>query len=524
MFKYGQVKFLSIFLCATSILLLYPAQCHAKWTVMVYMAADNNLDDIRGNPFLKDINEMEIGIDTTAVQLIVLGDRCSYGDKLGEENTYIYNITNDTVTTITYPYSGDYAYTGIASSTKSVSNLLPSTTTNELNMGDPANLVVFSTWAAKKYQADNYMLILWDHGSGWLPTMASHLKKSIAFDNTSNDFLTMDEMSSALESITSAIGRKIDIIGFDACLMAQIEVAYQIKDYANYMIASEEKEPDSGWPYDKILSQFTGNGNISPIDLSKNIVNVTDVYTISAIDLNKISNIKNSVINFADGLISIRKMPTIYNELNTSVLQTVDYFGMGNNDIYGGVDLYDLTYKIENSTAIGYMGLKTAAASVERAVNDCVIANSTGSNHSNSHGISINFPKSYESWFEKNNPDDYYSQLKFAKETNWNYFLNNFYNTSVYTPNTLFYVVSAPNPYNPNAGRLAVRNFPENSHIELKIYALDGSIVRSLETNGEMIEWDGRNESGSAVASGIYFYTAKTAAGTAKGKITVVKK
>jgi len=225
-------------------------------------------------------------------------------------------------------------------------------------------------------------------------------------------------------------------------------------------------------------------------------------------------------------LISIRKMPSFYNVVSTEIVPAADYYGtdQASNDVFGGMDLYDLAYKIEQSTGISYLGLKTAASVVENAVNDCVIANSTGPNHSNSHGISINFPKSYEAWFEKNNPDGNYSLLKFAQDSNWNYFLDNFYNNSVFTPNTLFYVVSAPNPYNPNSGRLAVRNFPENSHIVLKIYAIDGSLVRSVENDGEMIEWDGRNDFGSKVASGIYFYTAKTAAGTAKGKITVVKK
>ncbi len=537
--KYGQVKFLSIFLCAL-LLTFFNANCHAKWTVMVYMAGDNALDSsLYGEQLLKDLNEMELGIDTSTVRLVVLADRSSYGD------TYIYNIQHDTDTLLYHDTDTYHETHGLASSTMPVSALLPSTTTNELNMGDPANLVVFSTWAVRNYPAENYMLILWNHGGGWYPkapqlrksgAKSARARKGIAWDNTDDDFLSMTELSDALDAITSSINRKFDIIGFDDCLMSQIEVAYQIKDYASYMIGCEELIGAEGWPYDVALSTFVFSPNsaadeagmcvriTSAVYNSYNVNADSQTVTASAIDLSKINGLKNAVINFTDGLLSIRKMPSFYNVISTEILPAVDCYGMGNNDTYGGVDLYDLAYRIEHSTGISYMNLKSAASVVEKAVNDCVIANSTGPGHADSHGISINFPKSYEAWFEKNNPDGNYSSLKFAQDSNWNYFLDNFYNTSVFTPDTLFYVVSAPNPYNPNSGHLAVRNFPENSHIRLKIYALDGSLVRSEETDGEMIDWDGTNDSGSTVASGIYFYTAKTAAGTAKGKITVVKK
>jgi hypothetical protein len=191
------------------------------------------------------------------------------------------------------------------------------------------------------------------------------------------------------------------------------------------------------------------------------------------------------------------------------------------------MDIYDLADKIENDPLITYASLKSAAGALKSAVTGCVIANKTGANHLSAGGISINFPRTSESWFEINNPqsDDFYSQLKFARASNWKYFLDTYYSNSIVNSNTLFYVVSAPNPYNPGAGRrLSIRNFPDNSHIRLKIYDLRGNPVRSLEADGELIEWDGTNDNGSTVASGMYFYVAKTALGSCKGKITVVKK
>ncbi len=50
-----------------------------------------------------------------------------------------------------------------------------------------------------------------------------------------------------------------EVIGFDACLMATLETAAILEPYANYLIASEETEPDSGWDYERILTHL-GDG------------------------------------------------------------------------------------------------------------------------------------------------------------------------------------------------------------------------------------------------------------------------
>jgi hypothetical protein len=104
----------------------------------------------------------------------------------------------------------------------------------------------------KNFGAKHYMLVIWGHGNGW---------RGAAEDK--GDPLNLTEMKNALGD------RKIDIIGFDACYMGSIEVNYELKDNADYLVASEKKLPRAGWPYEMILGNMSGR---SPRDVGKMIV------------------------------------------------------------------------------------------------------------------------------------------------------------------------------------------------------------------------------------------------------------
>lgn len=517
-FIYGQVICLSIFLSVLICGFICVNQCfaNAKWTFIVYIAGDNSLDtSLKGDQLKRDINKMEVAANSADINIIALAD------KNGDGNTYLYKIQNDTDTFI------------INTPTISIRNLLPSATTNELNTGNPTTLVVFSTWAISNYPAENYCLVVWNHGGGWWPK-SPKLKKGIAWDDTTddNDYITTAELGNALLQIKTYLGRKIDIVGLDACLMSQIEVAYQINDYVNYIVASEENE--YGWPYDGILTELVGYPNWDAETFSKKIVEIwdkaysdetvscfstlLDKRTASAVDLSKIDDLTHALNNFAVELIATKKTIPLY-----LVRNSVDYFGESNNDKYGGVDIYDLAHIIEQNPDLDSAGLRNAAASVMNAVNNCVIANRVGNQHKNSHGLAINFPKTKDAWEIYNNPDNYYMDLSFCQATNWDEFLANYYSKVLYGPQSLNYIVSAPNPYNPATGNLSIINFPDNSVINLKIYSLEGALVREIDGSGNSVVWNGKNENDSTVASGIYFYVAKTQNDSCKGKITVVK-
>ena len=134
------------------------------------------------------------------------------------------------------------------------------------SMVDPNTLVDFIQFCAKNYPANRYMLILWDHGGGAI--------SGYGYDQTASGTMTLDKINNALKKG----GVKFDFIGFDACLMATLETAVVTEPYADYLIASEEAEPGTGWYYTNWLSELSKNTSIGTVELSKTLIDdFTDV-------------------------------------------------------------------------------------------------------------------------------------------------------------------------------------------------------------------------------------------------------
>lgn len=128
------------------------------------------------------------------------------------------------------------------------------------NMGNEKTLTDFLIWGLKKYNTKHNMFILWDHGAGPV--------EGIAFDENYNfDALSLLELKTALNNAN--LTKKFDIIGFDACLMASIETASYVQNFADYMIASEEIEPSCGWNYKVLVESYAKQDDL--VDVGKNI-------------------------------------------------------------------------------------------------------------------------------------------------------------------------------------------------------------------------------------------------------------
>ena len=133
----------------------------------------------------------------------------------------------------------------------------------EKNMANSNTLSDFLQWGITKFPAKKYAVILWDHGSG--------VNGFGADRNFGDDKLTPNEIQKAFSDVIRNENKKFELIGFDACLMASVEIADKIKSFGNYMVASEELEPPWGWDYSFLIKSLNSNPKQDGFVLGKTI-------------------------------------------------------------------------------------------------------------------------------------------------------------------------------------------------------------------------------------------------------------
>jgi len=369
---------------------------------MVYMNADNNLEAAGIDDFL----EMASVGSNADVDIIVQFDRVSGYDNSYDDWTTCRRFR---ITSGMTPANGN-----------EIQDL------GECNMADPDTLRDFITWATTNYPSPKYALVIWNHGDGWREMVEKAKKgaleeakevflmregegpsefalrasrrlrdlyRTAGYDETSDDFLFIPEIASAF----LAAGRTFDLLGFDACLMGMVEVAYELAHSAGVMVGSEETEPGDGWPYDTILGDLVANPGWGAQQLGTCIVNrygefygTAGTETMAAVDLSQVDPaLYNAIDAFAQA------MDTEWSHLQAARAETEEF----NYREVGHIDLYHFAERVAaHCTDPGIIG---AASQVMTAVGNAVIAEFHGSGHPNAHGLAIYFPEralSYEAY------------------------------------------------------------------------------------------------------------------------------
>ena len=281
------------------------------WTVMIYMAGDNNLDNPndRTSEAIKDLKLIKKIGSTERVSILAQLDRAE------SKKTLRFYLKK----------GGDYLND-------------VEMTLGETNTGDPCEMVEFLDWGMREHQARHYMVILWGHGGGALdvdfikgddppPSRLEQCRlrrqesrygkeaqkliekeemKNISTDDLfphhkglydrlvfapsrfsliardraklfgidlpedgSLDYLDNRELRFIFETIKNKHQRNIDVLGMDSCLMSMVEIGFQLRGLVDYMVGSQDLVPKEGFPYDKILKQLTSApADITPKELS----------------------------------------------------------------------------------------------------------------------------------------------------------------------------------------------------------------------------------------------------------------
>lgn len=384
----------------------------SKWTVILYFDGDQHKTTYSlSDKMLADLQSLEKAATDEDVKFIVLMDLDGIGD------TRLYCVEQNGAKEI------------------SLSSINASWN-NEVNMGDGNTLTQFVCWTITNYPAEHYNLYLNDHGGGW---------RGICVDeNPVKDILNLTELKTSLITVRDKIGKKIDVISMDACLMGMIEVAYQLRECADYMVASESfihtHQTEDGiflnWRLDRIYSNLTANPDMDPSTLAMicvenfrtdkafilppSVVKPQAVDCISAINLSAIDRVAELVDNLSKHLMIMKHLrffiPFIF--LKTQKFSgAFDFLGY---TFYPYVDLYDFWKNV--ATMMPYPEIKELSGELMRSIERAVIAERHGKNimlggHPGAHGISIYFP------YRMINYDSGYENLDFPRDTHWDEFI-----------------------------------------------------------------------------------------------------
>jgi len=286
----------------------------AKWSVLTYIAAHNNLE-LLGTVSRKQI--LDVGSTADVVHGML------YDGSVGAAR---YVVGNSGKVRTQDPLGA-------------------------LNSGDPDALIETAKWFFGQNPAERYGLVLWSHGTGWEPnqiaevaqearpaaardddeakeraiapgslalfrstlrqllTPARQTERAILFDDGTGQSIDTLELERVGREIMAAIGHPLELLGMDACLMGNLEVAYQMRNTVRHLVASPELVPGHSWPYTTIYGDLKNDPNQDGATLARTVVSRyvefyvanpprTGDVTKVALDLGRIDPLKNA----ADGL------------------------------------------------------------------------------------------------------------------------------------------------------------------------------------------------------------------------------
>lgn len=263
-----------------------------------------------------------------------------------------------------------------------------------ISMGEASTLSAFLNYSYEHFPADQYALILWDHGGG--PMNGVCFDELFLKDKT-HDSLDLSELRTALTDSPFSSENPLEWIGFDACLMSSVETAYICSPFAKYMIASQETEPGTGWDYSFLNRASEG---LHGEEMGRLIVeSYTDdshasdlMLTLSCIDLSQLENVEkamNDLFGNLDNMLS----PDHFSEISNGRRDAKSFGRASTGSEYDLVDLFSLAEQYAAVQADRAVELQTA---LEKAV---IIH---AGNQENSHGLSVYYP-----YYNK----DYYKAL-----------------------------------------------------------------------------------------------------------------
>ncbi len=419
------------------------AQAEAEWTIMLYQDAD---DETLEQDIMTDFNEAERVGSTAEVNIVAQVDRYDGA----------FDGMDDWTSTKRFYLTQDDNLDEIGSA--ELADL------GETNMADGQTLVDFITWTVENYPARKYALIMSDHGAGWPGGWFDPAPGGLGPDEVATvqlfgaDGLWLMEMDRALEEARTQTGiDQFELLGFDACLMGQLEVFTTVAAHARYAVASQEVEPALGWAYASFLRQLADQPGMDGAELGQLIVDsyidqderiiddaaraqmvaeefgfegettpaeVAEIkgkdITLTAVDLAAIPDVNAAVDSLAVALLNVNSDNVAQARAYAQAFESV--FGEETPSPY--IDLgHFLQLAVELS---GDTQVAAAADKVQSALGQAIIAEKHGSDRPGATGVTIHFPTS-EIYNVADNVGYTTVAARFAEQSHWDDFLAAFH-------------------------------------------------------------------------------------------------
>ncbi|MHC4660179.1 MAG: clostripain-related cysteine peptidase [Planctomycetota bacterium] len=380
----------------TNLFLVRNSAAVPKWTIMVYIAGDNDLSDYA----VQDINAMEEIGSNDNVSIVVQADFIGF-DEFGTAKRYY--ISQGDSYSITSPVLEDMG---------------------EINSGNGQSLSDFIEWAATNFPAEKYCLITWDHGIGWGGGLVNFYAPPLTIFE---DYMTLAEMEEGIENgiIGAGIGR-LDLLFCHMCLMGAIEAMDAFSPHAKYAVASPELVMGEITNYENILTGLNANPDMGPMEfgtiIADDYVNESQLqyywddfrYSYSVMDMDLIPAVTDAFTALLDAV----------NESGTDDWRmdflTSAYFAPFYCDLYyvgiysGYSDLGDFCNILSHASTDP--AISGNASLVSQAVSDAVVYYATNMSPTFDSGLSVFVPDTqfyqYENVYE-------YAQVEFCASTGW---------------------------------------------------------------------------------------------------------
>ena len=345
-----------------------------EWTLLVYWDADNNLEFC--TEFAMDAWTSAL-TDDSEVSVV------AYVDILSEPGTWVYDIHDGT-------YEAVQEW-------------------EELNSSDPATLERFLAYGLENYPAEKTLLVVQDHGYSW---------RGVCLDETDGGgIMLIDGMAQAIRDARDANGGVgVDVLAFDACSVATVEIAYELRDTVDWFVASQLVVPYDGLPYQMMVEALVAEPGVSPGDFSSDMVDMyleyyssktlyehiypydQDFIALSAFDMSMMDAFGEAFIGMTEVL------EPLVADNRATVKDAWDYALMGNWANIGGWEYLPDAYSLFGCM----MGMDPAldeAITAFQAAFDAALVNEGNSERFGElpRGLNIHFPPSLalydgESW------------------------------------------------------------------------------------------------------------------------------